>query len=131
MDGRPFTDAGLDSTVISHKVKAHVSLRIVPDQDLATIAASVREFLETEFKLMRSPNKLKASEVYLRQRDVLLMTGLSQVTIDHTADWWLGDLCDPWFHALEDAVRDEWEVEPLRIREGGVSRAQHSRGLLY
>ena len=39
------------------------------------------------------------------------------------ADWWLGNLDDTWFHALEDAVRDEWAVEPLRIREGGVSEA--------
>lgn len=41
--------------------------------------------------------------------------------INHTADWWLGNLDDLWFTALEDAVRDEWGVEPLRIREGGVS----------
>lgn len=27
----------------------------------------------------------------------------------------------PWFKSLEKAVRDEWGVEPLRIREGGVS----------
>lgn len=44
-----------------------------------------------------------------------------QVSIDHTADWWLGNLDDPWFKALEGAIRDEWGVEPLRIREGGVS----------
>lgn len=44
----------------------------------------------------------------------------NQVTINHTADWWLGDLDDPWFKALETAVREEWGVEPLRIREGGV-----------
>lgn len=43
-----------------------------------------------------------------------------QVTIDQTADWWLGSLDDPWFHALESAVKDEWGVDPLRIREGGV-----------
>ena len=42
------------------------------------------------------------------------------MTIDHTADWWLGDLNDLWFKALETAVREEWGVEPLRIREGGV-----------
>lgn len=45
---------------------------------------------------------------------------VDQVTIDHTADWWLGDLDDPWFKALETAVCEEWGVEPLRIREGGV-----------
>lgn len=41
--------------------------------------------------------------------------------MDHSADWWLGSLDDPWFRALESAVRDEWGVAPLRIREGGVS----------
>jgi hypothetical protein len=44
-----------------------------------------------------------------------------QVRIEHTADWWLGNLDDQWFKALESAVRDEWGVKPLRIREGGVS----------
>lgn len=41
--------------------------------------------------------------------------------MDHTADWWLGVLDDPWFKALESAVQQEWGIEPLRIREGGVS----------
>jgi len=89
-----------NSTVIPAKVKAHVSLRIVPDQDLDTIADAFHEHLRFSFDKTRSPNKL-------------------QISIDHTADWWLGDLNDPWFHALEDAVRDEWGMEPLRIREGG------------
>lgn len=44
-----------------------------------------------------------------------------QVQVDRTADWWLGELDDEYFRALEGAVRDEWQVEPLRIREGGVS----------
>lgn len=39
----------------------------------------------------------------------------------HTADWWLGELDDPYFKALANAVKEEWSVEPLRIREGGVS----------
>ncbi|KZT64245.1 Zn-dependent exopeptidase [Daedalea quercina L-15889] len=89
-----------NSTVIPATVKAHVSVRIVPDQDLETIANGLREHLVTAFGEMQSPNKLK-------------------VSIDHTADWWLGDLDGPWFHALETAVQAEWGVEPLRIREGG------------
>lgn len=44
-----------------------------------------------------------------------------QVTIDRTADWWLGDLEGWYFKALERAVEAEWGVTPLRIREGGVS----------
>jgi hypothetical protein len=42
------------------------------------------------------------------------------VTVDHTADWWLGDLTHPWFLELERAIRDEWGAEPMRVREGGV-----------
>ena len=53
-----------------------------------------------------------------------------QVTINHTADWWLGNLDDLWFTALEDAVRDEWGVEPLRIREGGVCPSVADRRLM-
>ncbi|KAI0726272.1 Zn-dependent exopeptidase [Fomitopsis betulina] len=89
-----------NSTVIPARVKAHVSVRIVPDQDLETIAKGLREHLVATFGTLQSPNKLK-------------------VSIDHTADWWLGDLEGPWFHALETAVQAEWGVEPLRIREGG------------
>lgn len=108
--------------MIPSKVRAHISVRIVPDQALEEIAAAVQEHLRNEFGRMRSPNTLNVrvsvpshlscvadSEVCLRQ-----------VTIDQTADWWLGSLDDPWFHALESAVKDEWGVDPLRIREGGV-----------
>lgn len=98
-----------DSTVIPARVKAHVSVRIVPDQDLETIAKGLREHLVDTFGKQRSPNKLK-------------------VSIDHTADWWLGDLDGPWFHALETAVQAEWGVEPLRIREGGVRHLSHCAG---
>jgi len=40
--------------------------------------------------------------------------------VKHTADWWLGDLEGHWFKCLESAVQEEWGIEPLRIREGGV-----------
>ncbi|OAX39892.1 glutathione degradosome [Rhizopogon vinicolor AM-OR11-026] len=89
-----------NSTVIPGKVTAKVSLRIVPDQELEIIAQSLLDHLRGSFDKFRSPNQLS-------------------VSIDHTADWWLGNLDGPWFKALETAVRDEWNVEPLLIREGG------------
>ncbi|KII90799.1 hypothetical protein PLICRDRAFT_174166 [Plicaturopsis crispa FD-325 SS-3] len=89
-----------NSTVIPGTVKAEVSVRIVPDQDLETIAASLCGHIKSSFSSLNSPNTLN-------------------VSIEHTADWWLGDLDDPWFKALEGAIRDEWGAEPLRIREGG------------
>lgn len=56
------TQVILDSTVIPSSVKAHVSLRIVPDQALEEIASSIREHLEVKFKHMRSPNRLKVGK---------------------------------------------------------------------
>jgi len=44
-----------------------------------------------------------------------------KITIDRTADWWLGVLDDDWFRSLEKSVKEEWGVQPLQIREGGVS----------
>lgn len=90
-----------DATVIPSTVTAGVSIRIVPDQDLDTIANAFKDHLKSEFTKMQSPNHI-------------------EVSVPRTADWWLGNLDDFWFKALEDAVRDEWGVEPLRIREGGV-----------
>lgn len=89
-----------NSTVIPGKVTAKVSLRIVPDQELETIAQSLVDHLKGSFDNFQSPNQLS-------------------VSIDRTADWWLGNLDGPWFKALKTAVRDEWSVEPLLIREGG------------
>ncbi|EGN97989.1 hypothetical protein SERLA73DRAFT_169073 [Serpula lacrymans var. lacrymans S7.3] len=89
-----------NSTVIPGKVKTQLSLRVVPDQDLQSIANSLVDHLKTSFQKLNSPNEF-------------------DVNVNHTADWWLGNLDDPWFQTLEAAVRDEWGVDPLRIREGG------------
>ncbi|KAJ3559316.1 hypothetical protein NM688_g421 [Phlebia brevispora] len=89
-----------NATVIPSTVTARVSIRIVPDQNLDTIAKCLQDHLLNEFKNMHSPNTI-------------------EVTVPRTADWWLGNLDDLWFKSLEDAVREEWGVEPLRIREGG------------
>ncbi|KIP03740.1 hypothetical protein PHLGIDRAFT_77079 [Phlebiopsis gigantea 11061_1 CR5-6] len=94
------TTVATNSTVIPASVTARVSIRIVPDQDLETISKDLQDHLKQTFATMQSPNSI-------------------EVSISHTADWWLGNLDDLWFAALEDAVRAEWGVEPLRIREGG------------
>ena len=38
----------------------------------------------------------------------------------HSASWWLANLDNPYFQALEAAVQDVWGVAPLKIREGGT-----------
>ncbi|KAF9265126.1 Zn-dependent exopeptidase [Marasmius fiardii PR-910] len=89
-----------NSTVIPGTVTCHISLRIVPDQDLEAVTESLSNYLRTSYKELNSPNQL-------------------EVIIDRTADWWLGNLKDPWFKDLESAIQEEWGVAPLRIREGG------------
>ncbi|KAF5360448.1 hypothetical protein D9756_004816 [Leucocoprinus leucothites] len=89
-----------NSTIIPSTVKAQISLRIVPDQGLDIIVQSLVDYMKSTFDGFRTPNMLQAEVV-------------------HTADWWLGELDDPYFKALESAVKEEWGMEPLRIREGG------------
>ena len=48
-----------DATVIPATVKAQVSVRIVPDQDLGTIANSLCDYLKSSFARFNSPNKLQ------------------------------------------------------------------------
>jgi len=89
-----------NSTIIPHSVRAKVSVRIVPDQDLEEIADRLVDHFKTSFNALQSTNQLK-------------------ITVDHKADWWLGKLDDPFFLALESAIEQEWGARPLRIREGG------------
>ncbi|EJU03191.1 glutathione degradosome [Dacryopinax primogenitus] len=89
-----------NSTTIPHSVRAKVSVRIVPDQELEEIAQGLVNHLQSSFKALNSTNKLK-------------------ITVDRKADWWLGKLDDRFFLALESAIEQEWGVRPLRIREGG------------
>ena len=51
----------VDATVIPGTVKAQISLRIVPDQDLDTIVNSLREHLRTAFDSLQTPNNLVVS----------------------------------------------------------------------
>ncbi|KAI0029482.1 hypothetical protein K488DRAFT_80144 [Vararia minispora EC-137] len=91
-----------NSTVIPSLVSAQISVRIVPNQDLEKVANTVRQYLRDAFNSLHSLHTLN-------------------VVIDHTADWWLGKLEHPWFHALEKAIQGEWGVPPMRVREGGTT----------
>ncbi|KAI0061595.1 Zn-dependent exopeptidase [Artomyces pyxidatus] len=87
-------------TVIPATVTAQVSLRIVPDQSLDEVSAALLQYIKDSFAQLASPNELR-------------------VSVDHTADWWLGNLEHPWFKALARAIRDEWQKDPMCVREGG------------
>lgn len=99
-----------NSTVIPSSVEAQVSLRIVPDQQLAQIEASLRAHVASTFDALYATPASAAGRV-VRNKVC--------VTVDHRADWWLGSNASVYFALLRDAVRHEWKAEPISIREGG------------
>jgi len=49
----------LDPTVIPATVKAQISMRIVPDQDLDSIIDALKVYLRTQFDALRTSNELQ------------------------------------------------------------------------
>jgi len=88
------------STVIPRIATASVSMRIVPDQQVDVISSTLVQHLEAAFAPFQSSNTLS-------------------VTVDHTADWWLGRPASAYSRAFADAIDAEWQTRPLWIREGG------------
>ncbi|KAG7661043.1 uncharacterized protein J8A68_005415 [[Candida] subhashii] len=89
-----------NNTVIPQSVEATISIRIVPNQDLATIKTKLIEKLTETFNQLRSENHLS-------------------VNIFHEAEPWLGDNKNKVYSMLYEKVKTHWNQEPLFIREGG------------
>lgn len=89
-----------NSTVIPATVSAALSFRVVPDQKISQIEQSAREFLTDEFNKMGTSNKLS-------------------IKFSNQAAPWLGDPTNDAFQILRNALKEEWDLEPLFIREGG------------
>jgi di- and tripeptidase len=92
------TTGSSQGSVIPHKVRGVISMRLVPDQDLSQMISVFKQTLHEHFATFNSDNKL-------------------DVVVDHQADWWLGDPENRGFKALERAVADEWGIPPIYIRE--------------
>lgn len=94
------TSGDAHSSLISKAVEATLSLRLVPDQDMESLAEMLQRELQARFAAMNSPNELS-------------------VEVDYRADWWLGQTESHAWHALLTAVETEWGQTPSVIREGG------------
>ncbi|KAL8803943.1 MAG: hypothetical protein Q9200_006020 [Gallowayella weberi] len=77
------------SSVIPHTATATVSVRLVPHQTTLLVQEALREMLQAAFAKLDTRNKLT-------------------ITIDHTAEPWLGDPNNEIFQVLEEAVVDIW-----------------------
>lgn len=77
------------SSVIPHTATATLSVRLVPRQTTSTIREALEEILRAAFAKLCTTNKLT-------------------ISIDHTAEPWLGVKTNKIFQALEEAVVDVW-----------------------
>lgn len=89
-----------NNTIIPRTVTANVSFRLVPNQDVDAIVASISEYCHSTFSSLNSGMSL-------------------QVSVTHQARWWLASTDNPFFQALERSVEKVWGKSPLKIREGG------------
>ncbi|KAI3407045.2 hypothetical protein KGF56_000133 [Candida oxycetoniae] len=89
-----------NNTVIPQVVKATISMRIVPNQDLSIIKQKLIDHLNIKFNQLKSDNHL-------------------QVEIFHEAEPWLGNPKNKVYSILYKKIQHHWQQEPLFIREGG------------
>ncbi|CAK9438488.1 uncharacterized protein LODBEIA_P27120 [Lodderomyces beijingensis] len=89
-----------NNTVIPQLVKATISIRIVPNQDLDSIKLKLVNHLHAAFDHLASENSL-------------------HVNIFYEAEPWLGDPKNKVYSILYRNIEKHWRQEPLFIREGG------------
>ncbi|KJZ73691.1 hypothetical protein HIM_06809 [Hirsutella minnesotensis 3608] len=116
--------SGPEGSLVSSHASSHISLRLVPGQEVDQVTGALSWFLQREFSLLNTQNQLT-------------------INIDNKAEPWLGDPTNAIFRILGQAIVEAWpdcfdrhgtesskEVtgtlskppkpkQPLYIREGG------------
>lgn len=92
-----------NNTVISQTAHASISIRVVPNQQLGKVKASLIGHLEKVFESYGLSNKLA-------------------ISIFHEAEPWLGDVRNTVYKLLYDKIKLNWGPsvpDPIFVREGG------------
>lgn len=82
--------SGPDGSLVSAHASAAISLRLVPNQEVEDVVKTLTSFLEERFAELDTHNYMS-------------------VTIDNTADAWLGDPENEIFRTLEEAIMEVWQ----------------------
>ncbi|KAM5356828.1 hypothetical protein ACJ41O_003474 [Fusarium nematophilum] len=82
--------SGPDGSLVSSHASSHISVRLVPGQEIEHVAGALTEFLRNEFSLLESQNRLS-------------------INVDNKAEAWLGDPTNAIFQTLERAILETWE----------------------
>lgn len=81
--------SGPEGSLVSSQANATISLRLVPNQEVDDIIASLTKFLKIEFANLDTHNSLS-------------------ISIDNQADPWLGNPDNAIFQTLEKAIMEVW-----------------------
>ena len=81
--------SGPDGSLVSSHASAAISLRLVPNQEVEDVIKSLTKFLGDRFAELDTHNRYS-------------------ITIDNTADAWLGDPDNEIFRTLEEAIMEVW-----------------------
>ncbi|PHH62300.1 hypothetical protein CDD81_7288 [Ophiocordyceps australis] len=113
--------SGPEGSLVSSHASSHISLRLVPGQEVDSVGNALDWYLRREFSLLNSQNKIS-------------------INIDNKAEPWLGDPSNAIFRTLGQAIVEAWTdrfdggrvcgtgeesaaplkpKKPLYIREGG------------
>ncbi|TXC08380.1 hypothetical protein FocTR4_00003357 [Fusarium oxysporum f. sp. cubense] len=82
--------SGPDGSLVSSHASSHISLRMVPGQEVDSVIEALVKFLENEFSQLESQNKLT-------------------INVDNRAEPWLGDPTNAIFQTLEKAILETWD----------------------
>ncbi|KFA47364.1 hypothetical protein S40293_07600 [Stachybotrys chartarum IBT 40293] len=81
--------SGPEGSLVSSQASSHISMRLVPGQEVEAVVASLTGFLQREFEMLESQNRLT-------------------ISIDNKAEPWLGDPSNEIFRTLEKAIVETW-----------------------
>ncbi|KAI9657860.1 MAG: hypothetical protein M1831_004096 [Alyxoria varia] len=103
------TSSSDKSTIIPRQAQVHLSLRLVPKQEVPEIAQALERFLYDEFAKLGSKNTIS-------------------VTLNRMADPWLGDPTNKIYRTLERAVVSVWDQLSDRERHRRSSSTTSTAG---
>ncbi|GAO18723.1 hypothetical protein UVI_02047190 [Ustilaginoidea virens] len=97
--------SGPDGSLVSSHASSHISLRLVPGQEVEHVAAALEWHLRRQFGLLESQNRLS-------------------VNVDNKAEPWLGDPGNDIFCTLGQAIMEAWPDRFERVPQGQQHRHQ-------
>lgn len=93
-----------NATIIPRLARVAISIRLVPNQEANVVAKLLGSYLHSQFAKLESNNKLT-------------------VTMDQSAEPWLGDWTNELFQTLEEAIIDAWgPIDQTRRRGSSLAR---------